>query len=1019
MKKWLVLGGLVVVGLLIASTQTCLRTGVRYGLWLDECPDGDIRQTVTLSSAGLSRGGKSDVMVGVRVHYTEGKADARQQANLRSFTPEVFLVDGATETLLKPEKPWTRSGDVQLGALTLPKVNDGDYLLRAKVKSAFGESTLDVPLPLYAPARVHVITDRPLYEPGNTVKFRALALKGSDLTPLDGRPGLWRVYDAQGTLLLEEKSAAGPWGITSGTFPLDQGAESGSWNVEWHSGSAVGRRAFTVKPFTLPRFRVEASPGKAFYRRGERPNLKGDVRYSSGAPVANAKLELSWNVGGDWPAPTSWLEGTALPKVATANASGHFSVDLPAVPEDLQKQATLSVSISAIDSSGDRVESGASILLSEDPIAVTAVPELEGGLVQGFNNRLYLRATTADGQVLTGVHLTVKRLWEPTDKGVNAPVDEDGVASLQIDPGPAVNVVIRPQPFRPPPREDVVTRGELYNLLDDEASEPTLADRLAFDRLDASLETCARFVDDTSSQAHFGIRVGASGAIAAMAAPANRLGKCVEGVVRNVKLPAGKERLFDVSWDFNDNDLPRVMASAEGVPDVPPELQQALTDAMVTVRDCMPPTVSSGQLPKMLSWSKKAGSRTVDLSWIPNVTEARFPEIAVACIQGRLKTLELPKRHPDAELDDPEGDAAAVGFARLDVEAPEKYEAQRPQATTLIGYEFLITARKGDAVIGSTKLLMRPGAIPPLRLRVDSQLVKPGATVEVEVLRGPEYQGELPEKAHLAMGREMKEEKLDAKTRKVRFTLPAEFEGWASVTCGSGHVYLFVQPTALLQVAISAEKERYAPGQLARLNIETRTGETAGPAAVGLFGVDESLGQLAPLPGSDELATLRPQVLFGYGFPGLDAQALSMGRVRGKNATAATLLKVSTLPPPAELEAAVSVSGETLFDPLETLTDKFYVALEELHVQTRTWESTAPEAERMTPRTMAQLWAKALESLEKKKQPAHDAWGRKLKLHRLPTDLLALTDPRAVIVNGTRLPEDVENWSAWVAKEKP
>ena len=34
-------------------------------------------------------------------------------------------------------------------------------------------------------------------------------------------------------------------------------------------------------------------------------------------------------------------------------------------------------------------------------------------------------------------------------------------------------------------------------------------------------------------------------------------------------------------------------------------------------------------------------------------------------------------------------------------------------------------------------------------------------------------------------------------------------------------------------------------------------------------------------------------------------------------------------------------------------------------------------------------------------------------------DLLSLTDPRSVIVVGTRLPEDVENWSAWVAREKP
>ncbi|MBS1151798.1 MAG: hypothetical protein H6Q89_3496, partial [Myxococcaceae bacterium] len=58
MKKWIILGGLLAVALLIVTTQTCLRTGLRYGLWLDECPDGELRQTVTLYSSGLSRGGK-------------------------------------------------------------------------------------------------------------------------------------------------------------------------------------------------------------------------------------------------------------------------------------------------------------------------------------------------------------------------------------------------------------------------------------------------------------------------------------------------------------------------------------------------------------------------------------------------------------------------------------------------------------------------------------------------------------------------------------------------------------------------------------------------------------------------------------------------------------------------------------------------------------------------------------------------------------------------------------------------
>jgi hypothetical protein len=107
------------------------------------------------------------------------------------------------------------------------------------------------------------------------------------------------------------------------------------------------------------------------------------------------------------------------------------------------------------------------------------------------------------------------------------------------------------------------------------------------------------------------------------------------------------------------------------------------------------------------------------------------------------------------------------------------------------------------------------------------------------------------------------------------------------------------------------------------------------------------------------------------------------------------------------------------FDPVEELTDHFYNVLAELHVQARKWEATAPSTEKMKPATMAALWAKALAACAARGEKITDAYGRKLELSRLPPDLLSLTDPRTVIVVGTRLPEDVENWAAWVAKEKP
>jgi hypothetical protein len=403
---------------------------------------------------------------------------------------------------------------------------------------------------------------------------------------------------------------------------------------------------------------------------------------------------------------------------------------------------------------------------------------------------------------------------------------------------------------------------------------------------------------------------------------------------------------------------------------------------------------------------------------VPDKNGGRVSEAAISCISSRPAKVKL-ERAPGQSDEDSGNAFDAVGYVTFSVDAPEKYEAERPQETIMEGYEFSVVAKAGTEHLGSTKLRLRPGAIPDLRLRASSQLVKPGDNVTINLLRGPNWAGTLPEKLWLRQGARAWETKFDEKEKSVTFTMPTDVEGWFSVQLESAEVFIYSQPKAQLAVSVKPEKERYAPGQLAHLDVETRIGGVGGAAAVGLFGVDDSLSQLVPLPGTTELDGLRPKVVSEFAFPGIDAQALSQGRVRGKNAQAATLLKVSQLPPPPEIDMPVSVSARTSIDPNETLVDRFYVALAELHVQTREWEASAPSTEKMTPKTMATLWKKSLDAMEARKESSRDFWGRRLRLHRLPMDLLALTEPRQVVVDGTRLPEDSENWNLWVAKEKP
>ncbi|MDX2086458.1 MAG: MG2 domain-containing protein [Kofleriaceae bacterium] len=1011
----LVFTGAFVVAYPNTHDGRCEAAYLDYGLTMKVCPSGKTRQTARLELANARRGAESLATLTATAHFTVGAADAGETLPLEVRAATLSLVDAAG----KPTPIQVTKWKGRTAIFTLPEVPDGDYKLHATFETRVGPGELDVAVPLYTPARIHVITDRPLYEPGNTVRFRAVALRARDLSPLDGRPGMWIVKDPNGEVLLEERAPAMDWGVVAGSFPIDRLAQTGSWTVAWKSGDATDEVAFKVEPFKLPRFRVEASADRTVYGAGDKPTIKGAVIYSSGAPVANAKIEIAWDVSGAWPPPTEWQE-TVLPKQVVTGGNGRFELALPEIPADLQGRATLTAHLAAIDAAGDRVEGSASVLLSQDGIQASSVTELGDGLVEGFNNRMYVRVTTPDGQVVRNTKVTLKRSWQPNDPGLEAELDEDGVASVQIDPGAPVNIVIPALPFRPQKKAPVVERDEIEELISDEGA--SLADQVEVDKWLAPLATCAKWAgadavdangeedgESGGNEVRVGLRVNANGAIALVGAGATPLAQCVAGVIRPRRLPAGKERVYTIGFRFEDPELPTLVKNVRATFDSGPEgLDAALEQLARSTRDCLPQV--DGDLAKALAWRVRAGSKDVELGpWVTVPGDAEAAS-ALACVQSRFGTrVMLREPAPNDEL----------GLVKFSVTLPESVAQARPQPTTMLGYELTVSVQL-EGKEASTKLRVAPGAVPPLRLRVNPILAKVGDTITAELIRGPAFTGTLPKTLEL---RHLKgkpvEAKLDAE-RRATFTVEKGTEGWVEILGAGQRALVYVKPETDLTVSVEAKQPRYKPGDQVELAVQTKIGGQGSKAAVGLFGVDDSLGQIATLAQPDSMARVQPKVeTSSPAFGTLDGQALTLGRIRGVNAAAATVLRVSTVPAAPALDAVVHAAGGTHFDPVEELTDNFYTVLGELHVQARAWERSAPPAEKMRPKVMAQLWAQALAACKARGEKVVDAYGRELRLSMLPSDLLALTDPRAVIVLGTRLPEDVENWSEWISKEKP
>src|SRR5699024_3180030 len=108
-------------------------------------------------------------------------------------------------------------------------------------------------------------------------------------------------------------------------------------------------------------------------------------------------------------------------------------------------------------------------------------------------------------------------------------------------------------------------------------------------------------------------------------------------------------------------------------------------------------------------------------------------------------------------------------------------------------------------------------------------------------IRGPDYRGEVPKKLKITCPRWESEIDVDKETRAAKIALAESADGWCEIAAGAARSRLYVKPEADLTVTVTPGAERYKPGAEATLALRTTSGGRGTAAAVGLFGVDESL----------------------------------------------------------------------------------------------------------------------------------------------------------------------------------
>jgi len=197
--------------------------------------------------------------------------------------------DGVAQSRLARQTAAEQSGSKNEAVWALAHKGD-DYALAANYELSFTT----------APERetlAYIYTDRPVYRPGDDVRFKAIVRKrdGSRLTLPGGAPVLVRIYSGwdfdSGQKLLQQYFTPDAYGAISGSIKLPPDATLDNYHIAIMKTDGVG--AFQIEAYKKPEYFVRVTPKRARVLQGESTEAVIEARYFYGEPVANAKVKYS------------------------------------------------------------------------------------------------------------------------------------------------------------------------------------------------------------------------------------------------------------------------------------------------------------------------------------------------------------------------------------------------------------------------------------------------------------------------------------------------------------------------------------------------------------------------------------------------------------------------------------------------------------------------------------------------------------------------------------------------------
>jgi hypothetical protein len=337
------------------------------------------------------------------------------------------------DQLLIQQVSFTTGDDGTAGpTLRMPDRVGTGYSIKVSAGGGIDDAVSN-PVEIVRSWRLMLSTDKPVYQPGQTIYVRALALRRPDLRPVAGEQATLSVVDPKGNVIFKSQAATSRFGIVSAECPLAAEIQEGAYEVRCLVGATESRTTCEVSRYVLPKFRLDVVLDRTFYLPGEVVSGTIQAEYFFGQPVSGGSVLLQGQTA-DYSVEV--FDERQLVLDASGKAAFELKVPDRLVPQPGQPASSrIQIAVRAVDAAGQEQSRLVSTVVAGQPYSLSLFPE-GGALLAGVPNRMFVLATYADGRPAR-VQLSVPNFAE------NLSTNELGVAVFEVTPPGPLTFFVR------------------------------------------------------------------------------------------------------------------------------------------------------------------------------------------------------------------------------------------------------------------------------------------------------------------------------------------------------------------------------------------------------------------------------------------------------------------------------------------------------------------------------------------------------------------------------------------------